>query len=323
MIVIKKIKFFSFLILLSFFPNDVFAWGSAAHAYIVKNICQVEPDALLIYGSIVPDFFNIEIDSTYYSYITKITHYNLEKVKNESRKKRMYSFALGYISHNERWGADLTAHKKARTIHKRKGYILEKEDVLKPLITLELGEYFRSKGFSNPFILANIISSSITHLLLEFAVDLKIKTSEDSSLGNDLVYSAINRDDSVSDMLVLAYGNSLSKRFKISKEEAISIIRGAEEDFRDFIVQYGVILGQDMDIAITQLSEEIAQFMNDYLDSDSSGRYFIEPQIIRRFIMYAINQVNDDYLKEISETIKYLKKFKEIKNLCKKCQINP
>lgn len=309
----------SILFLLTF-PFNLFAWGSATHVYISKQLCG-SYDLNEIYGSIVPDFFNLNYDSPYYDHIIKITHYNLDKIKKESRKNNLYNFALGYISHNEKWGGDLTAHKKARTIKKGKGYVIEKTKILAPIITFELNEFFKNQNnIPQNFILSNFISSIITHPLIEFAIDLEIKLNEDPYIGNDLIYSATNRSDIIPEILVLAYANDLSKRFKIQESKSSDIIRESEKTFQNFMIKYGEILNQEIDSSIIQLAEELSKIINIYLNKRYSDLYSITPEIIERFIQYAISIIEYDYSKEVSETIKYLKRLSVINKFCKKMQ---
>lgn len=307
-----------FLSSLLVFPINVFAWGPATHAYIAKQLCGDYYDIYEIYGSVLPDFYNDKFDAPYNAYLTKIAHYNLDKLKKESRKNNLYNFALGYISHNEKWGADLTAHKKARTIKKGKGYIIEKIKILAPIITSELSEFLKNQGASQHLIVANLLSSEITHPLLEFAVDIKIKSNEDSIIGADLIYSAENRSDVIPDILALSYANSLSKKFKISIDAAIDIIKDSEKSFQSLMIIYGEILNQETNQSILQLSEDFSIIINTYLNKIYSNEYFLTPEIMERFIKYAIDIIEDDYSKEVSETIKYLKKKSIIKQFCRK-----
>ncbi len=300
-------------------PNNLFAWGSATHAYIAKQLCEEGSEPLLIYGSVIPDFFNQEHNSVYYDQIAKITHYKLEKIKKESNKRKLFEFSLGYLSHNEKWGADLTAHKKARTIYK-KGYVAEKSNIIGSKIRTELEKNFANQGVLFPFILANALSSEIAHPLIEIAVDLEIKTYEDTSIGSDLISSAINRRDDLPDILVSAYAGDLSKKYKIPKTEVMDIIKNAENNFREAIIKYGVILNYDYDLTIDLLAKEGTDLINYFLESSSYKGCSITPEIMKKFINFAIDETKNDYQKEISETIKYLNKRREIKQLCKKIQ---
>lgn len=314
---IEKFTFFIFLLIIFLLPANLFAWGSATHAYISKQLCQDNSDSLSIYGSVVPDFFNQERNSAYFNFVTKITHYNLDKIKKESNKRNLNKFALGFISHNEKWGSDLTAHKKART-NFRNGYASGKGGILAPFIEAELENLFITQGISFPFFLANSIASEIAHPLIEVAVDLQIKIHEDEFIGSDIKSSAIYRTAYVPDILISAYANDLSKKYKISRTEASDIIRNAENSFCESMIQYGEILNQEYDSAIQQLAEQGTEMINYYLNSSYAKGSFVTPEIMKRFIELAIEKTKDDYFKEISETIKYLKKRSEVKKLCKK-----
>ncbi len=305
------------IVSLLFLPGNLSAWSSATHAYIAEQLCDDISEPLLIYGSVVPDFFNQERNSIYYDQIAKVTHYKLENIKKESKKRKIDIFGLGFISHNEKWGADLTAHKKARTIYK-KGYVAEKSNIIGSKIKAELEKHFTSQGVSFPIILANAVSSEIAHPLIEIAIDLQIKTNEDKFIGSDLISSALNRKDDVLNVLIPAYSGDLARRFKIPKTEASNIISDAENNFREAIIKYGVILNYEYNIAIDLLAEEGANMVNYFLNSSCGKACSITSEMMKKFINSAIEETKDDYQKEISETIKYLKKRSEIKQLCKK-----
>lgn len=305
------------IITLMMLPSNLKAWGSATHAYIAKQLCEDVSEPLLIYSSALPDFFNQERNSVYFNYLTKATHFNLNKIRKESNKRKLYEFILGYLSHNEKWGADLTAHKKARTIRK-KGYASEKGNIIGSKIIAELEKHFTNQGVSFPFMIANAVSSEIAHPLIEIAVDLQIRTYEDILIGRELISSAIDRTDDVQEILISAYANELSKKYKIPKTEAEDIIRNAENDFREDIIKFGVILNYEYDTAIQLLAQEGADLINYFLASSSFKGCSVTAEIMKKFIQIAIDETANDYQKEVSETIKYLKKRSEIKQLCRK-----
>ncbi len=124
----KKIFHYAFLLILIFsFPEKGLTWGSATHAYIAKQLGGGITDPQMLYGAAAPDFF-YDLSYPGYNYLSKQAHTSIANLKAKARKANMDAFAFGFISHNEKWGADYTAHKKGRTI--KKGYVVTKADLL-------------------------------------------------------------------------------------------------------------------------------------------------------------------------------------------------
>jgi len=94
--------------------NQVFAWGSATHAYIDDHLGKKGPVRNLneIYGGMAPDVFNYLFSKlNWLNYLYYETHYEdnmlvLKKADTVLEK----AVAYGFVSHNGITGADATAH---------------------------------------------------------------------------------------------------------------------------------------------------------------------------------------------------------------------
>ncbi|MCL4477241.1 MAG: hypothetical protein M1508_13645 [Nitrospirae bacterium] len=58
------------------------------------------------------------------------THYDFLKVWDASRNEVERSLAYGFVSHNDMWGADFTAHHSGRTYGQTEGYVIAKAEIL-------------------------------------------------------------------------------------------------------------------------------------------------------------------------------------------------
>src|SRR5512143_1119519 len=97
-----------------FFAQAAFSWGWAVHTYIddqfstkwgLRNGNQV-------YGGLAPDLFTFRFDApAYRAYLFDQTHNNFMKVWDAAQSKPEKALAFGFVSHNEVWGVDSTAHR--------------------------------------------------------------------------------------------------------------------------------------------------------------------------------------------------------------------
>jgi hypothetical protein len=311
----KKIFCYAFLLILIFsFPEKGLAWGSATHAYIAKELGVGITDPLMLYGAAAPDFF-YDFGSPFHSYLFNQTHHNITNIRTKSRKMDMDIFAFGFISHNEKWGADYTAHIRGRTT--KKGYVITKSSLLAPKLLFHLQEALDDAGVPNSFFLAWSLSDTLAHQLVETAIDLQIKLHECPSIGLEFLNSVQSAPDTISAPFAETYSHGLSKHFKLTKEDATQIITEAEHEFRQLMVRYGEILSQEDSIALHEISEEGAVLVNGFLKNMTGKDVLIHPEVMQEFLNLASREVEADYAQEISATISYLKKKKGISSFLK------
>jgi hypothetical protein len=106
-------------------PSMAFSWGSATHAYIDDQLNKTKSTKNLneIYGGMAPDIFNYMFESPYLQDFYIATHYDFVKIWNVSKNSLDKSLAYGFISHNDMWGADYTAHHSGITYGQTKGIL--------------------------------------------------------------------------------------------------------------------------------------------------------------------------------------------------------
>jgi hypothetical protein len=312
----KNIFYYAFLFILIFsFPEKGLTWGSATHAYIAKELGAGITEPLMLYGAAAPDFF-YDLGSPFHSYLFNQTHHNFTKLKAKARKMDMDIFAFGFISHNEKWGADYTAHKRGRTT--KEGYVISKSSLLAPKLLFHLQEALDDAGVPNSFFLAWTLSGTLAHQLVETAIDLQIKLHECPTIGLEFLSSVQSAPDNLSALFAETYSYGLSKRVKVTKEDSAQMITEAEHEFRQLMVRYGEILSQEDSIAFEEISAEGVVLVNGFLKNMTGKDVFMQPEVMQEFLDLALQEVEADYTQEISATISYLKKRKEISSFLKK-----
>jgi hypothetical protein len=251
----------------------------------------------------VPDLFNLMLDSPYYDYLVDQTHYQYAQIKMKARRIGLDTFAFGFVSHNDRWGADYTAHHRGRTT--KRGYVITKSSGLAPKLVSQLQVILNNAGV--PPFFAGLFAPELAHPLIETAVDLLIKRNEDPSIGLELFHSAQDRPASVPDLLVSAYAKGLARHQNLSYDEASQIIREAEAEFQQMMILYGEIFTQEESEAIQDLADQGATLIEGYIKSATGREVDVPSDVLVNFIHLAIQEVEGDYGQEVASTLAYLK----------------
>jgi hypothetical protein len=83
-----------------------------------------------IYGGMAPNIFNYMFDSPHLQDLYAATHNQFMKVGNAAKLNTGKALAYGFVSHNDEWGADFTAHHSGITLGQGEGYIIAKAYLL-------------------------------------------------------------------------------------------------------------------------------------------------------------------------------------------------
>jgi hypothetical protein len=292
-------------LLLVLVPTGAFTWGTATHAYFAKELGQGKLNSQEIYGATAPDLFNLKFDSPYYDYIVDQTHRHETNLKTKARKMGLDTFAFGFVSHNERWGADYTAHRRGRTT--KEGYVITKSSGLAPKLKSPLQDILENAGVPSASFFAGLIAPELAHPLIETAVDLLIKRNEDPSIGLEMFDSAQDRATSIPDLLVSAYAKGLARHQKLSYDEASQIIREAEAEYQQMMILYGEVFTQEESEAIQDLADQGATLIEGYIKSAIGKEVDVPSNVLVDFIHLALQEVEGDYGQEIASTLAYLK----------------
>jgi len=286
------------LLALVFFSSEAFPWGSATHAYIDDQLNKQKGTKNLneIYGGMAPDMFNYMFESPYLQDFYIATHYDFMKMWDTSKNSLEKSLAYGFVSHNDMWGIDYTAHHSGITYGQTEGYVIAKAYILKQILE-EVPEY-QALGLPDP------VALEVSHNLIENGVDILIKRS-DPLIGGKIISSALRRNPQFPRLLVRAYAEDFSTIAGISYPEAVNLIKTTEKEFRKTIVLYGYALTQDEETAIQLISEQTADLAEGFLGAN--GITLPEGTDLTPLITFAIQQsieiCADDFSDEVEATI--------------------
>lgn len=297
-----------------------FPWGSATHAFITKKVGRFyfTLNFQEMYGGLAPDLFNYNFalsqdptlrafthgvpgDERFMSVWEKATYRNYQK-----------SLAFGFVTHNDVWGADFTAHHQAQTIvppadfiqvpgEIEPGYVIIKAQGLNSDPTMN--SFFESLGLYNSNPEHFRLRLELCHNLVEAAGDLIIK-KVDPRIGEDIIAAAVIRDRSFQNLLISALNNP----------DYNQTIRENEALFRRSMIQYGAVLMQPEFRAAKGLAESLAEIGVAFVKQAAGIDVPAEQatKIAEYGLRKSIQLCASDYLGEIRKTIEKVRL--ELKN---------
>jgi len=275
------------IVFLLCFTAQAFPWGSATHAYIVDKLkMHVGPAKFnAIYGGMAPDIFNYIFDPSaqLLAQAMHVSFLPLWLAADTDAKKQL---AYGFVSHNDIWGIDFTAHSAGTRFYKKDGYIIGKAEILAEIVKSRL----RNQGLELP----KDVLINVCHNLVENAIDVLMKRV-DPMIGQKIMEASTLRDGAFPGLLAVAFGH---------------IASFAESQFRTMMVGYGWMLTQDEAYAIEAISALMAGFAADYL---AMNGVILPPgtdllPIIRFAHVKSMELCQGTFAKEIESTIQYVKR---------------
>lgn len=292
----KPLVLLGFLLLTSLLITaEASPWGSATHAYIDDHLGANRPvrNANEIYGGMAPDVFNYMFDHPdRLQFLYVQTHNNFLRLWEVAHRRLGRSVAFGFVSHNDVWGADSTAHHQCTQCNAPYGYVIAKAQ-----------EMVNDPSLSIPGI-PDQVALEVHHNIVESAVDLLIRR-QDPHVGQRITAAALLRSPDFPALLVDAYARDFSRHFDLTRSEAAKTIAAAEMNFRRMMLQYGQILMQDDETAMQLVAEQLADQATTYLSSFG----VILPasldvvELAKQFLDIAIRLCEPDYAQEIQATI--------------------
>jgi hypothetical protein len=280
-----------------FIAPEASPWGSAVHAYIDDHLGANRPvrNANEMYGGMAPDVFNYLFDHPdQLQFLYAQTHNNFMGLWEVAHRRLGRSVAFGFVSHNDVWGADSTAHHKCTRCGTGKGYVIVKAELLLLLAPLP------NLGIEIP----GAVALELYHNIVESAVDLLIK-QQDQAIGYKVTAAALLRSPEFPRLLQEAYGDAFSSEFGLPREDSNKVIAEAEMNFRKMLITYGQVLAQDDETAFQLVAEQLANQAASFLVS--YGLPPVQPEmailIIKPLLSGAMELCRPDYSREINATI--------------------
>ncbi|HEX76458.1 MAG TPA: T9SS type A sorting domain-containing protein [Dehalococcoidia bacterium] len=307
----RATAFICWFLLVVFSLSEAFAWGSATHAYLAKELGRKQGIVNLqeVYGSMLPDMFNLMYGSEYKDYLWHQTHYEFMKVADKARGCQLKAFVFGGYSHSDAWGADYTAHYDGRTTP-GEGDVIAKAATLEPELIPRVKGILVGSGVpdAEAQLLAEELAPGLAENFVETAVDLLIKRNEDPAIGLMILLSAQLRNFRIPFLLAQAYGADFANAFDdLTIVEASDIIIVTEREFRELMKLYGGIFLKEESEAIQLLAAQGATLAEAYLKAGTGYAVTIPPEVIAEILRdYAIPCVEGDYANEVSATLAYV-----------------
>lgn len=289
------------------------AWERGTHAFIADQL-KKEGGAYNIdemYGAMAPDAFNymfVAPGAVFRDYLYDQTHHHFLKVRDAVRWGYEKSSAYGFLSHNNIWGADSTAHLASKTLLPGEGYIITKAKLLNGWLMTNIPAYAGLLG-SYPEI-----ALEICHNIVEAAGDI-VLVRHDASVGAKLMEIAMRPNPHMQNLMVRAHAQglmqfSLGTSCPLSHAQAEQFIRGEETNFRLSCISYGFLLQQDESVILANVIDQFKQLAQIYLtnfgipvpdDTTLTALLQISFQV-------AIQLIEGDYMNEILATIAMVKR---------------
>ena len=284
------------LLAVGFMSDPGFAWAPATHLYLTRKLDRRfgPMDFQKMYGGIAPDIFSYVYRVPGRKYFEDAMHNDFMGVLTTADRKELKSFAIGFISHNEVWGADYIANHEPDYIGKKADQLITK------ILEQNPDQFSRElKGTLQALIALDYEHAhDLCCIAVEYSVDLLIKRKEDPEIGARLILAANLRDGDIPSLLATVYGRD--------QEESKTVING-EAQFRKIMLAYGNDLMQDEKSAIKSVAGMIADIAPQALCINLPDKSKLVPLGIE-LIGGAMNICRSDYSQLLSTTVETLKK---------------
>jgi hypothetical protein len=286
-------------------PCAALAWNAGTHAYIAGELHKkgggaADPQLMRdrLYGANGPDLFNYAFGEPFFSiasylheYVTPDATLELWDKAQEMSDPELIAYAYGFVSHDNAFGADTTAHIDAVTGGVKQGYVIEKAAILAG----ELQEVLREQGV---VVTAAQVQTG-AHVLVEAAVDLLVQAQLDPQIGAKLLDAVNGADADVDLLLAAAYRKPLAGYFAGGEAEAAATIVYVESQFRAIERQYAEALAASRPESFAPLAQFNAAQAAQLFRMPAAALYPVVTWGLGRGIALA----QDDFQREIFATI--------------------
>lgn len=289
------------------------AWERGTHAYIADILKKAGGPYNIdeIYGAMAPDVFNYMFtipNVLFRDYLYDQTHHNFMLVKDAVQWGYEKASAYGFLSHNNLWGADSTAHIASRTLLPGEGYVITKAQELNSWLMTYVPPYALLLG---PY---PDVALEICHIIIEAAGDI-VLVRFDPSVGANLVEIASRSKPHMQNLMARAYAMELSHvsaslGYHLTPPQAEMLIRNEEQNFRDSCIAYGTLLQQDESTILGGVIQQFKLLAQVYLvangipvPSDPELQALLEVSFSAAFPL-----IEGDYMDEIFATIAMVKR---------------
>jgi hypothetical protein len=252
-----------------------------------------------IYGSTLPDLFNLMYGEPYRDYLFNKTHYEFEAVLDLANTNSLEAMAFGFATHNKAWGAD----------HFADLYVFDKVNELVPGFITTIYIFLHDDCGLEPedaTPLSIELAPVLADLSVETAVDVLVRENMNRFIGVRLALAAQYRDPGIQSVLVDAYAADFAAEYAaigITPPIAAAIITTAESQFCQSMKQYGAVFMRPIDEMIGLLAVQGAALAEMYLETKGYGDITVPPGFLADFLLDGIDCVEDDYRSVVQRTL--------------------
>jgi len=286
-------KFLLSLLTMAVCSTMAFPWGSAGHAYIdsrLFNDCRPLIQANAIYGGMVPDVFDYVFSVPCKADISNVTHTRFELIWNSVWNRPGKALAYGFVSHNDVWGADFTAHHSGITFGATEGYVIAKAKML-----------MEAAPLPPELPIPAELALELYHNFVETAVDVLIMRI-DPAIGRKITAAALLRTPLFPAVLGHAYGFMFASCFG-SVASAAETIAAVEKEFRKSMLLYGQALCQDEATAVQLLAGQTADLAEGFLGMPLPMPKEEVTALVVQLVQGAMQLCENDFAAEIEATV--------------------
>jgi hypothetical protein len=303
-------------LLLVMMPAAAFSWGDATHVYISDKLkARFGYNHINeMWGSVGPDIFNFIFEEDLCpDWLAYSTHESsFMKVWNAASTTSEKALAYGFVTHNEAWGADYTAHISNQTLGGGEGYINVKAMILliTPLDPTQPYDPNFNPTFADIFAAIGATPEQqllIAHVVAEYAIDIMLRNEVDRFIGRKLILAARYRSPKFPALLVDAFAEDYATNCPgIDLPTAAYIITSAEAEYRRNMISYGRTLSRPEPVAVRLIAEQIVALAPGFIGTEIPQDLPVDPVELVKMAIYYSMIICSDYTGEINATIEFV-----------------
>jgi hypothetical protein len=301
------IGFLGVLMMVGGLVSTSLAWERGTHAFIAEQLRKGGgPNTIgAMYASTCPDAFNYMFTgqgALYRDYFYEMSHFQAMSLWDAAKTGPEKNAARGFVSHNNVWGADKTAHIGSLTLLPNEGYVITKAKMVDGYLSQTVPAYAALMGN------APGVGLEICHQIVEAAGDMILKNA-DPTIGPLLMEIAKKPRPEVPTVMAKAYAAGLAAfsagtAVPMTFSQAAAFIMGAEAEWRQGMIAYGYLMQADDATFKANLVEQFKALAAGFL-----AGFGIEPpapEILQALIEGALDLslyfCQADYMAEVQAT---------------------
>jgi hypothetical protein len=315
------------LVLLLGASSRAFGWGNATHVYFAHRLgAKIGPVNIQeMYGALGPDVFNYLFDVNGF-FLASQAHFSPENVYALANTPEKKAFAFGFMTHNNVYGADLTAHGSPDFPNplwpaRKPGWVIKYGNIAAGYLVAPLKQILAAAGVPDGAQdgLASYLAPTMGHDLVETAVDILVKRNQDPLIGLRMAIAARARTPQAGILLADAYATSLvaftggsDEIPDVDEATARALIIGAESQYQLAMEQYGqafMLPEKQLIKVLAQQSAAVGKILIETVLTqelgDNGWNVTVDPALVEENIPKCMVLVKHVYAAELENTLDF------------------